>query len=162
RSNPQAELESALTMVLSQRDGTLAISDATLPFHVAGGIRPVAVGDVDRDGRSDLLYLDPRGTDLDELIAGNTTAPIRFDLVTAVSGGGEGSAFVYRRQETEWTYIRQSMKYPELAAADVNGDGRSDFLAMPHGGNGEYPFSIQVAIAQTDGSFVISEQPVPS
>jgi hypothetical protein len=159
--------ESKLTLVLSQRDGTLAISDTMLPFHVDGGLRPFAVGDVDRDGRTDLLFLDPRGADLDALIAldalglGDTAAPVRFDLVTGFSRGGDASTFSYRRQETEFANVRK-VRNPDLVAADLNGDGRSDFLVLPYGANGEYPLSIWSGIVQPDGTLVVNEQQVPA
>src|SRR5262245_9775841 len=163
RDNPQVgATENALSLVISQRDGTLAISDTMLAFHVSGSVRPFAVGDVDRDGRSDLLFLDPRGSDLDLVAAGNTTSPIRYDLVTGLSRGATASSFSYRRQQSEFAYVRGSRGYAVLAAADLNGDGRSDFLVLPYGASGEYPLSIQTAIAQPDGTLTLNDQAVPT
>lgn len=154
--------ESFMSMVLSQRDGTFAISNTKLPFHDNGGIRPFATGDVDRDGRSDLLFLDPRGADLDEIAAGNTNVDIHYDLVTGLSRGGDASTFSYLRQETTWIYLRKSKRNPDLVASDINGDGRTDFLVLPYGGNDEYPLSILTGIAQVDGTLALNEQPVPN
>jgi RHS repeat-associated protein len=154
--------ESFLTMVLSRPDGTFAISDAKLPFHDNGGVRSVAAADIDRDGRSDLVFIDPRGADLDSRAAGNTDTPIHYDIVTALSRGGDASTFFFARKETDWVYLSNPVGGPELALADIDGDGRPDVLGFTYAANGDYPASILTGRYGSDGTLTLNEEPVPA
>lgn len=154
--------ESFLTMVLSRPDGTFATSDAKLPFHDNGGLRSVAAADIDRDGRSDLVFIDPRGADLDSRAAGNTNTPIHYDIVTALSRGGDASTFFFVRRETDWVYLSNPIGGPELALADIDGDGRPDVLGFTYAANGDYPGSILTGRYGGDGTLTLNEQSVPA
>jgi RHS repeat-associated protein len=162
----QAKLsESFLFTGLSRGDGSLTPSSAKLQFHPGGGERALAVGDHDRDGRSDLLFLDYRPDDLEQVQHGDPNHQIRFDLVTGRSPSGLAPSYGYARQETGWTYVRNPRGRPELAAAEVDGDGRADFLAFLHGTGGRDPIAILTGRtggrASPDDPLTLGEQAVP-
>ena len=158
--NLQPSGNSLLTMI-SRGDGTFDAGEAPLPFHDGGGFRPMAVADYNGDGRADLMFLDYRPEDLENIQQGDSSAVLHYDLVTGLSQGGDASAFTYTREQTPWTKITGGVPPPELAAADINGDGRPDYLALVPGPDGRNPTEILTARTQPAGSLALHAQPVP-
>ena len=158
--NLQSSGNSLLTMI-SRGDGTFDAGEAPLPFHDGGGFRPMAVADYNGDGRADLMFLDYHPEDLEKIQQGDSSAALHYDLVTGLSQGGDASAFTYTREQTPWTKITGGVPPPELAAADINGDGRPDYLALVHGPDGRNPTEILTARTQPAGPLVLHAQPVP-
>ncbi len=140
-----------LGTAISNGDGSFEISETVAPFALQGETRLMAVGDTNGDGLADAMFLDfphcpPQTPD----------CTVNYDLVTALSlGNGD---YQFERQPTGWE--RGS---PTFFAADVNGDGKSDYVVLksvPDGSNADG--AIQIAATRPDGTFELTEQPVPA
>jgi RHS repeat-associated protein len=152
---------SSLLTMISRGDGTFDSSVARLPFGDGVGFRPMAVADVNGDGRADLMFLDYRPADLEKLQPGDPTATLHYDLVTGLSHGGDASTFTYTRQQAPWTAGSGDVPPPDLIAADINGDGRPDYVALVHGPDGGNLTEILTARTQPAGPLVLHDQAVP-
>jgi RHS repeat-associated protein len=151
--------ENYLLTAISHGDGTFDLSEASLGFPTGEVWRPMAVADHNRDGRADLMLLDYRPEDLEK--SRTTPTMLHYDVVTALSRGGDASTFDFRRQQTDWVRDNDNVGRPELTAADINGDGWPDYLAFVHGTNGRDPMRILSARTRPDGPLALHEQPVP-
>ena len=157
---PGGTIGSFLMTAISHGDGSFTTSDAQLPFAGGRFIRSMAVGDQNEDGRSDVMFLDYRAADIEQILMGQSV-PLHYDLVTGHSITGDASSFAYTRQETDWVSTSSPLGPPRLAAADINGDGRADYLAFQPGADGKNPVAILTARTQPDGPFALLRQPVP-
>jgi RHS repeat-associated protein len=171
RVNEELEpAENLLMTAMSGGDGTFNLSEAPLPsFHDGGGFRPMAVADHNGDGRADVTFLDYRPEDLEKIQNGEPSTPLHYDVVTLHSQGGDASSFDETRQPTDWvrdatnlaTQLKAGAKAAELAAADINADGRPDYIAFVRGTNKRNPVAILTARTQPEGLLALHEQPVP-
>ena len=150
---------SFLMTAVSHGDGSFTKSDAELPFTGGRFLRSMAVGDQNGDGRSDVMFLDYRPADVEKNLQGQSV-PLHYDLLTGHSITGDASSFEYTQQETDWVSTASRLGPPRLAAADINGDGRADYLAFQPGADGKNPVAILTARTQPDGPFAL-HQPVP-
>jgi VCBS repeat protein len=99
------------------------------------GCDDLDAGDVNGDGRADLVVVSDRGS-LTQNIA----------VLPQIAGGGFGEPSYYDTGEDLHTGV---------AIGDVNGDGRDDILVISGGGkNGSAPFPhVGVLLRQADGDF---------
>jgi RHS repeat-associated protein len=179
-----APADTQLWVGLSNGDGTLSESQTILAsFHQEGGQRSLAVADVNRDGRADLVILDARPADLQARVDGDPTHPVHADIVVGTSQVGQltasangslteqqtpASAFGFARFETPWIF-QTGWDYVQLVTGDLNGDGIPDLVALPFPrpapGTDDapnFPASILTARFQAAGPPLLSEQPVPA
>jgi len=142
----------------SRGDGSFyGISSMPAPLTLGLGTRSMAVADTNGDGLADVEILDfavPTG------MCPGTDCPMRYDLVTAISSG-DGD-YRLQRTRTEW----QVGEYrASLYAADLNGDGRADYLSFAGAATDEQNRllgSIQTATTGPDGSLSLNTQPISS
>lgn len=186
-------VETKLWVGLSNGDGTFSQLETIPPgFHTEGSLRPLAVADVNRDGRADLVILDARPADLQafadcvadlqDLAVCDATRPIHADIVVGTSRVGQltasangslteqqspASAFDFTRFQTPWI-LQHGFSYPQLSTGDLNGDGIPDLVALPfppvpHGTDDAPNFPALIFTARfTAAGPLLSQQPVPA
>jgi hypothetical protein len=122
----------SLFVLLNKRDGTF---DAPVGYSSAGfDITSVAIADVNGDGKRDVIALN-------EANLGFTHSEIRVLL-----GNGDGTL------DTAVAYVlsTEGTNSISLAAADVNGDGKTDLVVT---GDPKNVFAIYVLLNKGDGTF---------
>ena len=168
-----------LGTALSHGNGTFDVSPADLLIAddpganpVPGGrlpleTRPTAVGDVNADGLTDVQILDLRPSDVAACPQSPpdvvNTCEFRFDLLTAVSNGNGSYQLV--REETDWQREKGIKSAPVLYAADLNGDGKSDYLSFAGATTtqgGQALRTMRTAVTSPGGGWVRRTQEVPA
>src|SRR6185503_416867 len=76
KSNNIVWWQDSLFTAISGDDGSFRTTTSMLPFHVGGAARAMTTADANRDGRTDLLFVDYRGDDLDQIQGQNPNAPL--------------------------------------------------------------------------------------
>ena len=142
---PESGVPSYLKLALGVGDGTFTISD--LPSYKADGLYPstFVVGDINNDGRADLLStsFEGLGTAVGGLQWGNAPFSGVFDYCCA----GFNKAVT-----------------PTVALADLNGDGNLDALILDPGGldgSRNVNSEIDIYFGHGDGTFTRSENNNP-
>jgi RHS repeat-associated protein len=168
RANTTGGFNVSPTMTVADDPGVVLADDPTTTENEAGtGLpfetRRMVAGDVDGDGQTDLIVLDLNAADVSACAQLGTptlnrpTCTIKYDLLTFVS---HGNRFVTERVPTPW--LREDFVHAvpgNLAAADLNGDGRADavFLAGTMKGERQQKIrTIRTAIRQTDGNYALT------
>jgi hypothetical protein len=140
-ANPYSQIEA--TQVING-DGTFGVPVTTVigtyGLNMVGYEPPLQVLDVNGDKDPDLLYYVDGTYDSN----GNTITPPGLQLVL----GGTGGTF----QATKAALIKvvDDVTYQPVTAADVNGDGKLDLIAL---GQGTANTEIGVALGNGDGTF---------
>ena len=127
----------------SRGDGNFRVYEEPAPFAAQGETRLMAIGDANGDGLSDPMFLDfphcPQNT---------PNCTVNYELVTALATGLD----TYDFERTASTWKRGA---PVFFAADIDGDGKSDYVLFRKG-------VMQTATRRPDGSYSLSEQSVPA
>ena len=151
----------------AQRDGSLlptapvVLADSPWPMtppDVAMVTFPITTGDVNGDGRDDLMVLAPNVAEMAAcpLTETHPHCTVHLDLLTGLS---DGVGFTFTRQATSWSYDPGAI-VTRLFAGDVDGDGKADYLVL--NGIGDTLAEIDVARSYRDGAFQLGSQTLPS
>jgi RHS repeat-associated protein len=166
-----------LGTALGTGNGTFDLSPASLqiaddPLATGGTVtgtrlpyqtRATAVGDVNADGLADVQILDLRPSDIHVCPStppGSSTCPLGIDLLTAISNG-DGS---YHLDRTPTPWNSGHLDTP-LYAADLNGDGKSDYFAFVGGTKTQGTKTlrtIDTAVSNINGGWTLNTQDVPA
>jgi RHS repeat-associated protein len=133
-------------IALARGDGTFDISERPMPFAAVGETRLMALGDTNGDGLADPMFLD-----FPQCPPDPSPCSVNYELVTALLGNG---GYQFERQPTDW-----ARGEPLFFAADINGDGKADYVVLKSvvpGADG----AIQTAMRQLDGTYLLNQQPV--
>jgi hypothetical protein len=133
---------------ISKGDGSFDFYETPMEAQTDYQVQQIAVGDVNGDGMSDLMFMD-----------GEARGSIHSDIVTAFSEGfANGFEWVYR-------FARQRADFDvgdgRLYAADINGDGKTDLVFLHVSSTTHLYDKIETATTQPDGSFFIQKQTLP-
>jgi RHS repeat-associated protein len=165
-----------LGTALGRGDGSFDLSPAPLPIadDPLGGTledgkrlpfqtRAIAMGDVNADGLADVQILDLRPSDVHVCPSSppdSQTCPLGIDLLTAVSNGD--GTYALDRTPTGWDTGHWDMP---VYAADLNGDGKSDYLALDGGTKTQGTKTlrtIRTAVSNINGGWTLGTQDVPA
>ena len=127
----------------SRGDGSFRVYEEPAPFAKQGETRLMAIGDANGDGLSDPMFLD-----FPHCPQNKPGCTVNYELVTALATGQDQYDF----ERTATTWKRGS---PVFFAADIDGDGRSDYVLFRED-------AIQTATRRPDGSYSLSQQSVPT
>jgi RHS repeat-associated protein len=142
----------------SRGDGTFSSTQQQVPVGARYGTFPLAVGDVDADGLDDVQLLDvlpPEGGCPDD-----GTCDFSYEPLTGFSIGGGEYRFV--RVPAHWNTGQYD---PTIYSADLNGDGRADYLSFAGATFDEqnrFLGRIRTAISRPTGGFDLVGQDVPA
>ena len=129
--------EGAVSVLLGNADGTF---DSAVSYDPGANIAyAVAIGDVDGDGKPDILMT-------------NASYPALTGKVSVLLGSGNGT-FGMPISYSTGGYVPQS-----IAVGDVNGDGKADLVVANCGGTWQScvsgsPSSVAVLLGNGDGTF---------
>ncbi len=147
-----------LGTAFSRGDGTFSSIKRLVPVDSGVGTLPLALGDVDGDGLDDAQLLDllpPVGG-----CPASDTCEFDYEPVTGFSIGGGDYRFV--RVPARW---HTGEFLPTLFSADLNGDGRADYLSFAGAvfdENDRFLGRIRTAVTNASGGFDLGEQSVPA
>jgi hypothetical protein len=116
-----------VTVLLGNGDGSF---QQPRTFATGATGRATAVGDINGDGRPDLV-----------VVGGNSGSPT-YTSISVLLGNGDGSF------QPQRNFVLRGVDLPSVRLADVNGDGRLDLIAANSGAN-----SVSVLLGNGDGSF---------
>lgn len=135
----------------SAGDGSFTVREDPAPFASQGETRLLAVGDTNGDGLADPMFLD-----FPHCPAGDPGCTVQYELVTALSAGDHYASF--EREKTPWDRDRGQ---PTFFAADINGDGKDDYVLFTSIADPGEPGAIQTAYRRPEGTWVLSQTTVP-
>ncbi len=131
-------------------DGSFAVREEPAPFAVQGETRLLAVGDTNGDGLYDPMFLD-----FPHCPASQPGCTVQYQLVTALSAGDHYAMF--ERQQTAWD--RNGV--PNFMSADINGDGKGDYVVFKTIAKPGDPGAIQTAYRGFEGRWIVTASVVP-
>ena len=156
------DLTPAPLAIATDPNGGTKVQGNRLPFET----RPIAIGDVDADGLGDVEILDLTPGDVMACPPDPSAVPncaIHYDLLTAKSHGD--GTYTLLRTSTPW--IRESglASAAVLYAADLNGDGKADFLSFAGATtmqNGQELRTIRVGVTNINNGLTLGTQDIPA
>jgi hypothetical protein len=145
---PDSKLE--IGTAVSRGDGSFDFYETPMITQTDVQVPLIAVGDVNGDGMSDLMFLDGEACG---------SGCYRGDIVTAFSEGyAIGNYWNYRFVRQRWDF---DLGYGTLYAADLNGDGKADLVLLHQSSSTLFYDKIETATTQPDGSFYFQKQTLP-
>lgn len=156
------DLSTSPLLIATDPNGATNTKGNREPFET----RPIAIGDVNADGLADIEILDLRPGEVTVCPADPSSAAncvIHYDLLTAVSNG-DGT---YRTVRTQTPWIRESglLSAAVLYAADLNGDGKADYLSFAGATQkmaGQDLRTIRTAVTNINGGLTLNTQDIPA
>jgi RHS repeat-associated protein len=139
-----------LGTAISLGDGKFRILEQSAPFPGQYETRSMAIGDANADGLADPMFLD-----FSPCPTATPNCTISYDLVAALSmGNGD---YQFQRTPTNWERVGNT---PSFFAADINGDGKSDYVMFKtiRPKLGETNGAIRTARSQPMGNYQFQEQ----
>jgi RHS repeat-associated protein len=151
-----------LGVALSNGDGTFGLPNSQV-VTTGRGARPMSVGDATGDGLADVYLADLDQTELEACPEVSASCVVHFDLLVAESRGN--ARFRLRHVPTGWrASTNDGLLIPKAYAADVNGDGRDDFVDL---GGATFDDAgkitggaLRLALTGRDADYTMREQPV--